>query len=368
MRVMRTPRSVDLSITAACNLRCSYCSHFTSAGDVDKELGTDEWMQFLEELNRCAVTDVCLQGGEPFVRRDFEDLVHGIIKNRMRFSVLSNGTLITDETAAFLASTGRCDSVQISIDGSIPSTHDAFRGKGNFSRALQGLKLLRKYHVPATVRVTIHRKNVWELENIARFLLKDLAMPEFSTNSASHFGLCRKNADQIQLTVEERMLAMKTLLRLANEYGGRISAQAGPLAEVVNWQEMEFARRMGKPNLANGGYLTGCGGPMSKLAVRADGVIVPCTQMPDMELGTVNRDDLREIWQNHPDLNRFRGRRYIPLSDFEFCRECEYAGYCTGNCPAVASTLVNDPWHPSPDACYRKFLEAGGKLPLISEK
>src|SRR4030042_2465240 len=111
MRLMRTPRSVDLSITARCNLKCSYCSHFTSAGDVNREMDTDEWLQFFEELNRCAVTDGCLQGGEPFLRQDFKELVQGIVKNRMRFSVLTNGTLITDQTAAFLASTRICDSV-----------------------------------------------------------------------------------------------------------------------------------------------------------------------------------------------------------------------------------------------------------------
>jgi SynChlorMet cassette radical SAM/SPASM protein ScmE len=363
MRLMRTPRSVDLSITARCNLKCSYCSHFTSAGDVNRELDTDEWLQFFEELNRCAVTDVCLQGGEPSSRQDFKELVQGIVKNRMRFSVLTNGTLITDQTAAFLASTKRCDSVQVSIDGSIATTHDAFRGRGNFVRALDGLKLLRKHDVSTTVRVTIHRRNVSELDNIARFLLTDLALPEFSTNSASHFGLCRKNSDQVQLTVEERSRAMEMLLRLSKEYDGRISAQAGPLAEVLNWQEMELARRAGKADFPNGGYLTGCGGPMSKLAVRADGVIVPCAQMPDMELGLINRDDLRMIWQEHPDLNRLRNRVNIPLSDFEFCRDCKYMDYCTGNCPAVASTMVHDPWRPSPDACYRKFLESGGKLP-----
>jgi len=363
MKVMRTPRSVDLSITAGCNLRCAYCSHFTSAGDVDKDLETYEWLQFFEELNQCSVTDVCLQGGEPLFREDFKELVQGVVRNRMRFSVLTNGTLITDEMASFLASTGRCDSVQVSIDGSIATTHDAFRGQGNFSRALDGLRLLRKHGVPATVRVTVHRRNVEELESIARFLLEHLALSEFSTNSAGHFGLCRRNSEQVELTVEDRSLAMKSLVMLAKKYSGRISAQAGPLAEALNWQEMEDARRERRKPFSNGGYLTGCAGPMNKLAVRADGVMVPCTQLPGIELGIINKDSLTEVWQNHPELVRFRNRVNIPLAAFEFCRDCEYINYCTGNCPAAASTLVNDAWSPSPDACYRSFLESGGKLP-----
>ena len=363
MNVMKTPKSVDLEITNRCNLRCKYCSHFTSAGDVDQDLSTEEWLRFFEELNRCAVMDVCLQGGEPFVRDDFKALVEGVVKNRMRFSILSNGTLITDEMAEFLASTGRCDSIQVSIDGSVDTTHDAFRGKGNFFKAVSGLKSLMKYNLPATVRVTIHRKNVRELEAISEFLLEEIGLPGFSTNSASHLGLCRQNAEQVQLTAEERTLAMETLLRLTKKYNGRISAQAGPLAEGRGWLKMVDAREKGVERLPNRGYLTGCGGFLSKMAVRADGVMVPCGLIPGMELGRINQDDLKEVWQNHAELNRFRNRRSIPLSDFEYCRDCDFINFCTGSCPALAYTLLNDPYQPSPDSCLKRFLEEGGQLP-----
>ena len=167
MKLMRTPRSVDLSVTNRCNLQCTYCSHFTSAGDVSQDLPQEEWLQFFEELNRCAVMNVTLQGGEPFCRKDLQELIEGIVRNRMRFNILSNGTLITDEMAAFLASTGRCDGVQVSIDGSIPMTHDACRGEGNFYKAMRGIKSLQKYNVPVHVRVTIHKHNVRDLESPA---------------------------------------------------------------------------------------------------------------------------------------------------------------------------------------------------------
>ena len=362
---MKTPKSVDLEITNRCNLRCKYCSHFTSHGDVDKDLSTEEWLRFFEELNRCAVMDVCLQGGEPFIRDDFKELVEGVVKNRMRFSILSNGTLITDEMAEFLASTGRCNSIQVSIDGSVDTTHDAFRGKGNFFKAVSGLKSLMKHNLPATVRVTIHRKNVRDLEAVSQLLLEEIGLSGFSTNAASHLGLCRQNAEQVQLTAEERSFAMDTLLRLDDKYNGRISAQAGPLAEARGWLEMEKARKNGLECLPNRGFLTGCGGFLSKMAIRADGVMVPCGLIPGMELGRINRDDLKDVWQNHAELNRFRNRRSIPLSDFEFCRDCDYINYCTGSCPAIAGTLLDDPYHPAPDACLRRFMEEGGQLPQI---
>jgi SynChlorMet cassette radical SAM/SPASM protein ScmE len=363
MTLLRTPKSVDLAITGRCNLRCKYCSHFTSAGDVDSDLPKEAWLLFFEELNRCSVFDVTFQGGEPFFRQDLKDLIEGVVKNRMRFNILSNGTLITEDMASFLSSTGRCDGVQISIDGSVPVTHDAFRGKGSFHKAIRGVKHLQKHHVPVSVRVTIHRHNVRDLSAIADLLLNNIGLDGFSTNTASYMGLCRQNADIIQLTTEERSLAMETLLRLSKEYPGRISASAGPLAEGMAWLEMVEAHRQGQKQMYATGSLTGCGGPMEKIAVRADGVMVPCIQLSHIPLGCINRDDLREVWQSHPELKRLRERCRIPLSRFEFCQGCEYVDFCTGNCPALAYQISGDENHPSPDACLKRFLEDGGRLP-----
>ena len=363
MKLMKTPRSVDLSITNRCNLRCTYCSHFTGAGDVGQDLPKEEWLQFFEELNRCAVMNVTIGGGEPFCRKDLPELIKGIVRNRMRFNILSNGTLITDQVAAFLAATGRCDGVQVSIDGSIPMTHDACRGEGNFIRAMEGIKSLQNHNVSVSVRVTIHKHNVRDLENVARLLLEEVGLPGFSTNAASYMGLCRQNTEQIQLTAEERTLAMETLLQLTKKYNGRISATAGPLAEGRDWLEMEKSLREERASFDGRGYLTSCNGPMNTLAVRADGVMVPCGQMSHIELGRINMDNLQEVWQEHPELERLRERHNISLSEFEFCKGCDYINYCTGNCPALAYTILGIENHPSPDACLKRFLEAGGRLP-----
>jgi len=309
--------------------------------------------------------DVTIEGGEPFIRGDLKDIIEGIVKNRMRFSILSNGTLVNDEIAAFIASTGRCNHVQVSIDGSTSAAHDACRGDGSFLKAIEGLKILKGKgnKIPVEVRVTIHKYNLKDLEEIANLLLIDLGLLSFSTNAASYMGLCRSNKDNVQLTIEEYSTAMKTLLELNKKFNGRINAAAGPLADVKTWMVMEQRRREGKKGIPGRGYLTSCGGVMAKMSVRADGVMVPCTQLSHIELGRINKDDLRGIWMNHPDLIKLRERQSIALSDFEFCKGCEYIPYCTGSCPAMAYTILGDENHPSPDTCLKRFLEKGGKLP-----
>jgi SynChlorMet cassette radical SAM/SPASM protein ScmE len=365
VHVMRTPRTVDIDLTARCNLRCRYCYFFDNPAVPYEDLPAAEWLRFFDELGRCAVMDVCLAGGEPFIREDLPQLLEGIVRNRMRFALLSNGVLIDDAVAAFIAATGQCNYVQVSVDGSGPETHDACRGKGAFEGAVRGIRTLQRHGVKVAVRVTIHRHNVHDLGATARFLLEDLGLSSFGTNSAGYLGSCRVHADDVMLTTQERMAAMEALLHLAEKYDGRIQASAGPLAEARTWMRMEEARAAGAPPFPNGGRLTACGCHRSKIAVRADGAIVPCNMLTHIELGRINQDSLAEVWQHHPALNELRVRHAIPLTEFEFCAGCEYVPYCTGNCPALAYTLTGQVNHPSPDACLRRFLADGGTLKAI---
>ena len=79
--------------------------------------------------------------------------------------------------------------------------------------------------------------------------------------------------------------------------------------------------------------------------------------------GEFDDDVVEEIWQHHPEMIKIRARRDIALNDFEFCKGCQYVKYCAGNCPGLAYTITDKVNHPSPDACLKRFLEAGGKLP-----
>lgn len=361
-KLMRSPRSLIIEITARCNLRCRYCYFFNNSAVEYRDLPADEWLKFFDELGSLGVMRVTLAGGEPFIREDLPELLDGIVRNRMRFSLLSNGGLITDEIAAYMAKTGRCEYVQVSIDGSCADVHDSCRGKGSFDGAIRGLRILQHHELAPAVRVTIHKKNVYDLENIAHFLLDEVGLPDFSINSAGYIGSCCMNADDLLLNMEERKEAMVTLLRLAETYKGRISATAGPLTDGRMWRRMEDARVNNSPAFFNGGRLTGCGCPSSKISVRADGAIVPCNMLNHMELGRVNSDSLAEIWNNSKVLNKLRNRHKIPLTRFEYCAGCSYIPYCTGNCPGLAYTLTGKVDHPSPDACLRRYLEEGGSI------
>jgi len=363
---MQTPRLVEIAITSRCNLRCKYCSHFSSFDkENEEEIATDEWIRFFEELGRNSVMSVVLTGGEPFIRSDLQEIIQGIVKNRMRFCILSNGTLITDKIAKMIASTGRCDYIQVSLDGATAESHDACCGSGSFAKALKGLHILRSHNIPVIGRVTLHRYNVNELEQIAHFLLDDLNLDSFGINSASYFGLCRQNKTDICLSNKDRTDAMATLLELSKQYPGRIGAAAGPLAEVNSFIKMEGAYRSQQAPFNDGGYLTACGCIWSTCAVNSNGTIIPCILLPHLALGKINRDEIKTVWNSHPILTAMRQRFNISLKSFKFCEGCNYLEYCTGNCPALTYTITGILDHPCPDTCFRKFLADGGKIPIF---
>jgi len=346
-----------------------------------------------------AVIDVNLSGGEPFLREDILSIIEGLVQNNLRFSINSNGSLITLVHAEHLAKTGRCNSVQISLDGPSSESHDIFRGKGSFLNAVRGIKHLMQAGVKVQVRVTIHKRNLSFLAEMAHYLLVDLGLPQFSTNSASYLGLCRKNTSLVQLTAQERSEAQKILWDLNQLYPGRINAQAGPLAEAKDWMEIKKAQekisittqqntetmaldaaRSSLPNKSfeekvpahfipsnkKGGTLSACGNPWSRLAITSDGSIIPCTQLSHLKMGNINSVAIEGIWKSHPDMVSLRERSDIPLTKFDECKSCKYLPFCRGGCPATAYTSTGELNVPSPDACWKKFFETGGK-PLMED-
>jgi SynChlorMet cassette radical SAM/SPASM protein ScmE len=354
-----SPQSVDISITGKCNLHCQYC-FYANEMQSRQDLPAEQWLSFFGELGQMATRDVCLSGGEVFIRSDLWDLIDGIIANRMRYSILTNGTVITEKILASLEidkRRKRLKSIQVSIDGSCPEVHDKSRGKGSFNKAVRGLRLVKEAGMPVTSRVTINRYNVDDLENIARLLLDDIGVHGFGTNDAMPMGAGYYNQEYITLRPEQQLKAMKTLSRLEKRYNGRITATAGPLAKWHSYREMEQARTTGKKSTRwQMGYLTACGGVFNKLEVHQDGVISPCNMLSKLELGRINIDPLKKIWKTHPTLKALRERRKIPMNQVPGCEDCEWAPYCNGSCPGPAYEMTGDFNHANPHDCYRQFL------------
>ena len=363
------PRAVDLSLTGKCNLHCAYC-FYADEMQGRNDLPIEEWLQFFAELETLPVQNLTLSGGEIFVRKDLWELIDAMVERGMRYSILSNGTLIREDTIAKLCEPHRrrrLTSLQVSIDGSRPEIHDASRGEGSFVKALRGLRLVKEAGLPTTVRCTVNRHNVDDLPNIAKLLLEDIGLPSFSTNDAIPLGAGCSNQADIALTREQRLNAMDLLVQLAVRYEERIKATAGPLAMARMWAEMDHARATGElPSQPKMGFLTACGCIFSKITVLHDGTLVPCTMLASLALGRINRDSLASVWIEDSTLQCLKQRRSIRMADLPGCTACEWNRFCNGSCPGVAYQLTGRLDVANPVDC-RVLIESGLDLVAPSE-
>ena len=361
--ISERPGEFDISLTGKCNLHCEYC-FYANEMHGRPDLPIEEWFKFFDELGRLGVRNLTLSGGEVFVRKDLWEIIDYLIEKRMRYSILSNGTLITRETLKQFEKgkrRNRLNSIQVSIDGSCPEVHDKSRGKGSFERAINGLRLLKEAVFPVTSRVTINRYNVDDLEKVSALLLEDVGLQSFGTNDAVPMGAGCDNQAGITLSPEQQLQAIIKMHELDQKYPGRINASAGPLAKWRGYSEMENALAKGE-SVAHWqtGYLTACGCMFNKLAVHHDGIISPCNMLAGLELGRINHDPITRIWKTHQTLQAMKDRRKIPMNQVPGCEDCEWAPFCNGSCPGLAHTMTGDFNMANPHDCYKMFLKKTG--------
>ena len=98
---------------------------------------------------------ICLGGGEPLTRPDLLDILEYGKNKQLAVSVVSNGLLLTKEYIEQL-NKQNLDTFWISLDG-LEKNHEALRGIGTYSKALNALKLLRdNFNGKKAIRVTLN--------------------------------------------------------------------------------------------------------------------------------------------------------------------------------------------------------------------
>lgn len=175
------PNAFYWVITWNCNLRCKMCPLWApeaegkSLAHINKEpvLTLEEAKKIITDLAESGISVIHITGGEPVLYKHLVEAVKFIKQNKMHVSVFSNGTLIDEKYALNLINTG-IDKIGISLDG-LQKVHDEIRGKGNFAKAVDGIKHLIKARndTGAETRLyimsTITRYNYDQLSGLLKF-------------------------------------------------------------------------------------------------------------------------------------------------------------------------------------------------------
>lgn len=279
-------RLVEISLTDRCQCRCAHCYAATKA-PVD-ELAAAEVETLLDDLARLGVTEVCFSGGEPLLYPDILPLVASASEKGFLVRLISNGIALDENmvTALKRAGLGYCS---LSLDGSTPAIHDAFRCyPGCFDTAIDGLRYLIRHDVPCSI-ITVARRELVKSKRLYDIvkLGKDLGVSVVRINFPVPLGRFKDQHSEV-LTLNERQEVRK-LLRYGNV-------------------TMESPREM-----------TTCKAGVTKVNVLPNGDVTPCVFVP-IPYGNIRKDRFADIWEAMHDYSRlFKIKGQCPVCDPAMC-------------------------------------------------
>jgi molybdenum cofactor biosynthesis enzyme MoaA len=179
----RQPVNGTFELTERCNLACRMCYVCQAPSDAArraKELSVPAWLELARDAVDNGMVFLLLTGGEIFLRPDFLDLYTPLTRTGLVVNLFTNGTLISDRVAARLAEAPP-SRTEITLYGATAATYEAVTGvPGSYTRCCAGIEALVKHRVPLSLKTTITRHNVDEL---------DAMRGGWRTTGACHFRL-----------------------------------------------------------------------------------------------------------------------------------------------------------------------------------
>ena len=168
------PFIVLFNLTERCNLRCVYCfgQYYSDTQDLTlAQAGT-----ILSGFYELGARRLGLGGGEPLLYQHIEDLIEFSVNLGFSVGLNSNGILVP----RYISSLKKLSNLSISLDGVSPETHDKYRGKGSFHKAMEGIECAYKSGIPLHLCVTLTDANADELPEIIELAKSFKAMVQVS--------------------------------------------------------------------------------------------------------------------------------------------------------------------------------------------
>src|SRR2546426_1124619 len=138
----RPLRSLRLSVTDRCNLRCKYCMPEEEYTWLPREtiLSFEEFDALAGIFTELGVDKVRLTGGEPLLRKDLPVLIRMLRRNpRIKdLALTTNGVLLAEQAQAFYDA--GLHRVTVSLDTLKPERFKALTRRDSFRQVLEGIE------------------------------------------------------------------------------------------------------------------------------------------------------------------------------------------------------------------------------------
>ncbi len=295
--------TVQLQLTNACNLACSYCC--TNSGRLRRaEVSFAQMRQVVRRIPDLlgARAGVALLGGEPFLVPWCIDLASEIVRLGLDLTIFTNGVPLADDELAKKTAglVNKGAEVRVSLAGPSLETCDTMSGGSRFEAALLGIHKLAAFGGRAAVDLIIMPQHV---EAISRELPKlSRRLPPGTPMALGVLYLSGRETGEHLFRSRSELEA--TLDRVAFEAG--VAIPASRTSPVTHRRE-------------------GCACALGKhIHVRSDGALFNCFKMEERvgHLDTVGFETAAKSVRENPRYAR----------DMPACADCALATLCGGGC------------------------------------
>ena len=325
------------SITGKCNYRCRHC--FMDAPNAALgELSTDEALNLIDQMAECGVLQVDITGGEPFVRKDFWQLVDRMIYHRMTIGmVYTNGWLLTDKVLDEFERRNLYPEFSISFDGI--GWHDWMRGvPGAEEAAIRALQLCKKRGFSTNVEMCLHRGNLGVLMQTVEALCS-VGVQAVKASYVVPTPLWSHNSDGNMLSDQEYFEAMLRFIPEFYKAGRPVELLLGNIIYLHrNKPYKVVAERYDGTQKSLDDHL--CDAARWACYITPEGRLLPCmpmTSSPAQKLFPRIQDIGLKCGLSDSFYMKFvDGRVKDLLKSNAECNACSYRYKCGGGCRASA--------------------------------
>lgn len=272
------PKEVCIIVTYRCNAKCNMCDVWHYPTKANEELTPEDYHKLPSGLRFINVT-----GGEPFVRKDLEEIIK-VIRPKTRRIVISNNGFFTERIVKL------CEKypdlgIRISTEG-LQKTNDAIRGIPNgFDRTLRTLITLRRMGIKDIgFGMTVQDLNCKDL--LPLYELSEALGYEFATATLHNSHYFHKLDNEID---DKDMVC--------NEFS-KLIAELLKSKSVKKWFRAYF--NLGLMNYIYGGErFIKCEMGTESCFIDPSGDVLACNGMNDkVAMGNIRENSFEEIWNS----------------------------------------------------------------------
>lgn len=369
-----SPFIVIWETTRACDLACKHCRAEAVPFRRPDELTTDEAKAMLRKVREFGKVVFVLSGGDCLKRPDTFELIEYGFELGLRMAVTPATTpLATPEAIGRLKDAGIAR-LAVSLDGSTPEIHDAFRRvDGSFDWGVRILEECRRIGLSTQVNTVIANHNIDDFDNLAA-LMERLGIVFWEVFFLVPTGRA-KPGDVASAESFEKIF--EKMYALSKRAPFDVKATAAPQYSRVIMQQQVAERRAGDrgdaPDVLTGGVMFSLSDGIGRARSVNDGdgfmfishigEIMPSGFLP-IPAGNVRSDDLVQVYRESPVFRELRDRSRIKGK----CGVCEFLKVCGGSrARAYAMTgdyLEAEPFCTHVPAKYQRMVERGEAEPV----